>query len=243
MDLILYEVFVFLLAAGLVLLAVPFSTRRRVGPLVAFVAVAMVQTLVLTVPLALGWHLGQWNWLGKLASIATSLAVVRILPLSWEEVGLAWPRGRSGWLASVAGLVTGLVLVAVFVLVSGPNPAPDAETIAYQATMPGLDEELSFRGVAMALLARGFPATRLALPVWVLPVAITSLQFTAGHVVNLEHGHLGLAWEAIRFVLPIGLLLALIRVGSSSLLGCVVTHNAVNLSGFLAAFLLPGTRS
>ncbi len=94
----------------------------------------------------------------------------------------------------------------------------------------------------MALLVRGFPATRLALPVWALPVAITSLQFTAVHVVNLEHGRLGLAMNAIRFVPPIGLLLALIRVGSSSLLGGVVTHNAVNLSGYLAAFLLPAAR-
>ncbi len=240
MDLVLYEAFVFLLAAGLVLLAVPFSARRRVGPLVAFVVVAMVQTLVLTAPLALGWRLGRWNWIGKLASITTSLAVVRILRLTREEVGLAWPRGRSGWLASAAGLITGLALVTAFVLVSGPNPPPDAETIAYQATMPGLDEELSFRGVAMALLARGFPTTRFALPVWAIPAAVTSLQFTAVHVVNLEHGHLGLAWQAIRFVLPFGLLLALVRVGSSSLLGCVVTHNAVNVSGYLAAFLLPG---
>ena len=122
-------------------------------------------------------------------------------------------------------------------LVLGPNPRPDAETLAYQATMPGLDEELAFRGLGMALLARGFPVTRIGN--WVLPLAITSLQFTAVHAVNIEHGHLGLALAAARFILPMGLLLGLIRIGSGSLLGCVVTHNAVNLTGYLAAFVLP----
>ena len=121
-----------------------------------------------------------------------------------------------------------------------PNPGPTIETIAYQATMPGLEEEPAFRGIFMALLARGYTVVRFGLPVWTLPVAITTLQFTMGHVVTIEHGHPGLAIGAALFVLPIGLLLALIRVASSSLLGSVVTHNAVNVAGYVAA-LLPAT--
>ncbi len=239
LDLIVYEAFVLALTAGLVLLACPFAAERRAMPLLGFIGLALVQTLVLTVPLALGWHLGRWNWVGKLASIAVGLAAIRVLRLGRTEIGLVWPQGRSAWLVSAAGLVAGLILVTLFVLVLGPNPHPDAETLAYQATLPGLDEELAFRGLGMALLARGLPVTRA--PKWVLPLVITSLQFTAGHVVNIEHGHLGLALGAALFVLPMGLLLGLIRVGSSSLLGCVVTHNAVNLTGYLAAFVLPAT--
>ena len=241
MDLILYEAFVLVLTAGLVLLACPFAAERRAVPLLGFVALALLQTLVLTVPLALGWHLGRWNWIGKLASIGVGLAAIPLLRLSRTDTGLVWPQGRSAWLVSAAGLLAGLILVALFALVLGPNPHPDAETLAYQASMPGLDEKLAFRGLGMALLARGLPATRL--PDWVLPLAVTSLQFTAVHVVNIEHGHLGLALQAAWFILPMGLLLCLIRVGSGSLLGCVVTHNAVNLTGCLTAFVLPATGS
>ena len=235
MDLIVYETFILLLAAGLVSIAFPFATERRLGPLVAFVAVAVIQAAVLTIPLALGWRVGHWNWIGKLASIVTGLAVLPVLRLTRREVGLVLPRGRSGWGRSLLGLSVGLLFVSVFVLVLGPNPRPSVETIAYQATMPGLDEELAFRGIFMALLARGYPAVRFGLPVWTLPVVITTLHFTMGHVVTIEHGHLGLAIAAATFVLPFGLLLALIRVGSSSLLGSVVTHNAVNVAGYIAA--------
>ena len=241
MDLIVYETFILLLTVGLVSIASPLATERRVGPLVAFVAIAMMQTAVLVIPPALGWRVGHWNWTGKLASVVTGLAVLPLLRLTRREVGLVLPRGRSGWVRSLLGLVVGLLLIAVFVLVSGPNPRPGAETIAYQATMPGLDEELAFRGVSMALLARGYPAVRFGLPVWTLPVAVTTLHFTMGHVVTIEHGHLGWAIGAAPFVLPMGLLLALIRVASSSLLGSVVTHNAVNVAGYVAAFLLPAT--
>ena len=240
-DLIRYAAFNLLLAAGLVVLAVPFAARRRAAPCLAFVAVSTVQTVALAGPLVLGWRLGHWNWIGKLASIATSLVAIRILHLTRTEIGLVLPRGRTGWLASITGLAGGLILVISFVLVFGPNPIPDAETLAFQASMPGLDEELAFRGVGMALLARGYPTTRFALPVWALPVVMTSIPFTMVHVVNIEHGHMGLQIGAALYVLPMGLLLALIRVGSSSLVGCVLAHNATNVMGFLAAFALPAT--
>ncbi len=238
MDLIVYETFILLLTAGLVSIAYPFATERRLGPLVAFVAVAMIQTAVLILPLSLGWRVGHWNWIGKLASIVVGLAVLPVLRLTRREVGLVLPHGRSGWGRSLLGLIVGLLFV--FVLVLGPNLRPSVETIVYQATMPGLDEELAFRGIFMALLARGYPMVRFGLPVWTLPVAITTLQFTMGHVVTIEHGHLGWVIGAAPFVLLMGLLLALIRVGSSSLLGGIVTHNAVNVAGYVAA-LLPAT--
>ena len=119
----------------------------------------------------------------------------------------------------------------------GVTRPADAETLADQATMPDLDEELAFRGLGMAMLTRGFPVTRIANRV--IPLAITSLQFMALHVVNIEHDHLGLTLGAAWFVLPMGLLLGLIRIGSASLLGCGVTPDAVNMTGCLAALVLP----
>ena len=61
MDLIVYEIFILLLTTSLVSIASPFATEPRLGPLVAFVAIAMIQTAVLIIPLALGWRVGHWN--------------------------------------------------------------------------------------------------------------------------------------------------------------------------------------
>ncbi len=238
MDVVEYEAFVLVLTGSLVLLAWPLAAARRVLPLMAFIAIAVVQTLAAILPLTLGWRVGHWNWTGKLASLITSLVAMRVLALTRDEVGLVWPRGRFGWVGSAAGLVGALVCVVGFVWLNGPHARPSVETVTFQATMPGFDEELAFRGLGMALLWRGFPSLRFGLPIWTLPVAITSVQFTMVHVVNLEHGHFGWAPGAAGFVLPIGLLLALIRVGTGSLLGGVVTHNAVNVLGFVAALFI-----
>lgn len=241
MTLVLYMGWTLVLTGGLVLLALPFATERHAAPLLAFVAVAVLQTAVLVVPLVFGWHLGQWNWSGKIASICVGLAAIRVLGLTRTEVGLVLPAGRRAWLVSAAGPLLAMLLVLAFTVVVGPNDRPNAETLAYQATMPGLDEELAFRGIGMALLARGLGRPRLGLPKWALPLAITSLWFTAAHVVAIEHGHLALMPAAATFVLPMGILLALIRVGSGSLLGGLLGHNAVNVLGDCTAFFMRPT--
>ena len=237
MSLLLYEAFILVLTTGLLLLLSPFANERKMAPLGTFVALSMLDALCLLFPLLIGWRVGQWNWIGKFASISLGLAAILFLRLGKTELGLIVPRSRRTWLVSVAGLFISLLLITLFVLLFGPNSKPNVPTLAYEATMPGVDEELWYRGIYMALLMRGFPRVRFRMPTWVVPLVITSLQFTAVHVVTIDHGHLGLAMMGAMFVLPIGLLLAAIRVASGSLLGGVITHNATNVFGALLAFL------
>ena len=235
-GLLLYEAFILVLTTGLILVVSPFASERRIAPLGAFVVLSLLDALCLLVPLLNGWRIGQWNWIGKFASIALGFAAILLLQLKNTELGLILPRSRRSWLASAAGLLIGLLLTTLFVLLFGPNPKPDLPTLAYEATMPGIDEELWFRGVYMALLVRGFPRVRFEMPRWMGPLVITSLQFTAVHVVTLDHGHLGLSMMAALSVLPFGILLAATRVASGSLLGGVLTHNVTNVAGDLSGF-------
>ena len=237
-DLLGYEVWTLALTAGLVFLAAPFAVEVHVCSLVNFVGFAVIETGVVLAPLAFGLHLGHWNWIGKVASIATGLAALTVFGVTRAEVGLVMPTGRRGWIVSVTGMVVGPIFILATSYALGANHVPDVETLLFQATMPGLDEELTFRGVAFAVLTRGFSMPRRGLATWALPLAVTTLWFTIGHVVNLEHGRLGLLPLAIVVVLPLGLLLGAVRVSSESLLGCVIVHNVTNVTAFLAAFLL-----
>ena len=118
-----------------------------------------------------------------------------------------------------------------------PTPPSGLETFCFEATLPGLDEELSFRGVGLACLIRAFSRDGVDGPARVLALWITALWFTAVHVVNLQHGHLVVTWHRILDVLPYGVWLAIIRFRSGSLLGGIIAHNTSNtIQGMLGEF-------
>lgn len=167
-----------------------------------------------------------------------SLAALPLFSLTTAEVGLVPPCERRGWKICIAGICFAFVFEIVHSVLSGDIHLPtDAETFAFQATMPGLDEELSFRGIEMALLARAFPTPRFGLPVWLIPLIITTVIFTAGHMIIFEHGTLSVMWkDPLIEVLPMGLLLGLLRISTGSLIAPLLSHNAANLGNHLTSW-------
>lgn len=198
-------------------------------------------TLVLHLP-RIGW-LGDlaWNWQNKVLLLALLLLLVRALPgLSWRAVGVVRPR--TGWLVPVVAIAVGSAAVlTVAGLLSGNSgePGPDLETVLYQAIVPGLDEELLFRGVLLVLASQALQARRAmwgAAVGWEVPV--TCLLF------GLAHGlALGTGWELqvdVGSILTTGLiggLLAWIRIRWASLLPTVLAHNGINSAAVLGAYL------
>ncbi|MGN6111850.1 MAG: lysostaphin resistance A-like protein [Luteimonas sp.] len=177
------------LAAGL--LAKPFD--RRIAPLGAllFAAYLALDDFVTGLPHlvpALDVLPGEWNWSGKLLSLAFAALAIVALRLSPDAVGLRWRQAHPR---------TGLIAVALFVawgaclgLAFKPG-APDAETLAFQATMPGLAEELAYRGIAPALLLSLWPRKPHVdgIP-WAVIVA-TSVLFGLWHALGYEDGRFG----------------------------------------------------
>ena len=92
---------------------------------------------------------GRWNWTGKLLSIFLSALVIVALRLSPMTVGLTFKQRhlKTGLIALVLFIIWGTCLGLLF-----KPGAPDAETLAFQLTMPGLAEEIVYRGIAPALL-------------------------------------------------------------------------------------------
>lgn len=94
-----------------------------------------------------------WNWQGKILALAATLAIAAML--GWKRCGLTLiqDRGSLKTALPVAGLYVGLFLVLALVF---PNEPASAETIAFQLTMPGLEEELFYRGLLLLALDRAF---------------------------------------------------------------------------------------
>ncbi|WP_375418766.1 type II CAAX prenyl endopeptidase Rce1 family protein [uncultured Hymenobacter sp.] len=143
------------------LLCVPrLRTAPRAIGLAALVYALSELATMLPVWLGPQFNFGlQRNWTGKALSVLLSLLV--IYGFKWvspAEVGLNRPRPGS-WRAG-GPVVLGFAVLQMLSTALGPlRPAPSVEAYLYQLTMPGIAEELLYRGTFLGLLSQAFPRT------------------------------------------------------------------------------------
>jgi membrane protease YdiL (CAAX protease family) len=152
------------LEAGLMLAcALPFvltaawQSRTRRWRLLLFVASLVVLNVGLTeIPRVDGFQHLHWSWQECLLSTAWPFLLVALVPgISLASIGVT-SRLRPGWLKpSIVGLLLALAVPAVFFIL-GARKRLDAEGWTFLLIMPGLAEELVFRGVFQSLLNRVF---------------------------------------------------------------------------------------
>lgn len=167
-----------------------------------------------------------WNWEGKALVAALSLAVAAAL--GFRRAGVTLVQDRKGL---PGALLLSAVLVAVFLGLAlwFPTEATDADTLAFQLTMPGLDEELFYRGVLLLMLNEAFgrPLRVLGAPMgW--GAVVSSVAFGLTHA--LDYGDGAFAFDAMTMALTGGpaLLLVWIREKTGSVLMPILLHNFAN---------------
>jgi len=173
----------------------------------------------------------RWNWSGQLLGLAGAIWIASMLArragMPWREMGFTWAQ-RPGSLHSAVWVSAATLSLNVLVtrLSTFRLQSVTLETWAYQATLPGLVEEVLFRGVLLALLDRAFTARWSVLGVqagW--GAAVVTLVFVALH---------GLSVGTLLGVLPAALLYLWLRLRTGSLALPVVVHNLWNLSVYAA---------
>ena len=170
------------------LLARPIDRRIALGGALAFALYLTLDDLVTGLPHllpSLQFVTGEWNWSGKLLSLAFSALVMLALRLSPDAVGLRLRQehARTGAIAVALFIVWGACLGLVF------RPGePDLETLAFQATMPGLAEELAYRGIAPALLLSLWPRKPHVDGIPWAVILATSAAFGVWHALSYADG-------------------------------------------------------
>ncbi len=231
------------LAGTVLVLALPALRGKQRGWIAGAAALAFLYSVAIFLPVAyphLLPHLGkEWNWAGKLFSIVTT-TIVTVLLLVFagfraRDFGLTFVQAPGTGRAILFGIIPFLILVGVLVWqMSPPGPWPGRETLAYQASLPGLDEEFFFRGILLAVFDRMFPTKWDVLGARIGYGALAiSIVFGIGHAVLLDkalHPHFFVA-EGI-FAGVIGLMLVWVRARAQSLVLPVLAHNAVNLLNY-----------
>ena len=173
-----------------------------------------------------------WPWVSKIFSILLALVVFFLFRLSREEVGIVLPKSTASWYWTALCIFGALLFDGVLNYIYRTHQLPSLGAIAYQATMPGISEELTYRGISFAFLQRAFADAR---GWWAkaAPVLIPSLAFGLLHVYSPKSGISHLEWGGFLFSLPLGLWFAWTRLRTGSLLGPVLAHNAANTAGAL----------
>jgi len=184
----------------------------------------------------------SWNWEGKIQATLGTLMMGYALSLPSEETGWTWPN-QPGWGVPVvtATFLTAVVSGVAGYVFSNASDAPDMETLAFQATLPGLEEELFWRGLFPALVDRALerpPLGTFCGDAFTAGDLLSTLLFYGEHVAEASiQGSLSQALRETWSVLPATLLFVYVRRRSGSVIPAMVLHNLMNTLPLIGAAL------
>jgi membrane protease YdiL (CAAX protease family) len=228
------------LTAGLTLLCtLPFilvalwrSRTRRWG-LVLFVgSLVVLQNAVAELPRVNGFQHLHWSWQAALLTTTLPLLVASLAPgVSFASIGVTSSL-KPGWLKpGIVALSIAAAVPAVFFLL-GSRVRLTGEGWAYLLVMPGLAEELLFRGLYQSLLNCAFGRCwRFGGAQFGWGLLITSVLFAGANGLVTVDGHLH-----ARIVLPaaiapflMSLVSGWVRERTNSVWPSVFGHNLSNI--------------
>lgn len=222
----------------LVVLAFIMSSKGKVAlkPVLLFAAFVLLDNaciwLMKVVEFIPAW--GHWNWQGKVLEAGFPVLLALAVPAAFEakRMGLRLPESKRSWCETGVTCVLYLVIGVPLILLMGAHfgLTADAPTYAYEATMPGLGEEIMYRGVMLMLLNEAFGR----------PWKFAGIQFGWGFIIvsalfGFLHGmdapsvdKIQIVWSGMIFPALTGIVLAWLRKRTGSVWTGVVFHNFVN---------------
>ncbi len=175
----------------------------------------------------------EWNWSGKIYGILGSILFLILFRKEFGEHNFITLRQRSTsskpiLIVTIIAFVAAVVLAVLSVMKSGER----FEYYFFQFTMPGLDEELAFRGIMLGLLSNTLkPRINIRnISLGNPALIITSILFGLGHSFQIDpdwcfHQN----WVEFISTFATGLLLGWLTLRSGSILMAILIHDLFNV--------------
>lgn len=184
----------------------------------------------------------QWNFAGKVFEFIWPLIAIYVFKIfSPEKVGLSWPKKNNDLaLGLYMGLVFALFFYGMEYLFANNYPlAWSAETLLFEFTLPGLSEELLYRGFFLAVLNKYLldSTTDEMKPYW--GIILTSILFITLHMMPYDYRVMWVEASAKELYLTAvsitvaTVLFAYLRIKTNSIWPGVICHNISNGVYFL----------
>jgi uncharacterized protein len=181
-----------------------------------------------------------WNWEGKFAEIFWSFFLIYLL--KWVdpiEVGLKFPNVKDMVLGISIGLIYTILALIKMTLMNDffNNDVLNIETIIYQLTMPGIAEELFYRGVLLAILNHYFDRKwQFFGAMWGIGSVLITLLFILDHI--LFYAPFGINIANLSFdLIFLSLSLIYLREKTGSIWPGIFCHNIANSLKILYGWL------
>ncbi len=174
----------------------------------------------------------ELDWVEKSLSLLGTCAILAFLPrVSFKDAGVRWDQTAGSLRPVVVAAVMTIVGATISSVMISSSPNVSAEWLLFQATMPGLDEELFMRGLMLLLFHQAFGKSMTiggAKTGWGL--WLTTLLFGLLHGIAWVEGGLQINAAAIVFTGLIGFVAGWMRERTGSLVVPVLFHNAFNVT-------------
>jgi len=167
----------------------------------------------------------DWNWQGKLLALAATLAIAALPTFGWRRVGLTLAQSP-GSLKAALPVVALYCAFFVAIALAFLGDAASGEDIAFQLTMPGLEEEPFYRGILLYALYRAFTGRVRFLGVdWGWGAVLSCLLFGMAHAFGFSNGHF--SFDALTMALTAlpSFIAVWLRLRTGSLLLPILMHN------------------
>jgi hypothetical protein len=171
---------------------------------------------------------GERNWQGKLLALAATVAIAALPAFGWRRVGLTFSQEPGSFKAALP-VATAYCAFFVVIALAFPGGQSSGEEVAFQLTMPGLEEELFYRGILLFALDQAFTGRKRLLGVdWGWGAALSCLLFGMAHAFGFSHG--SFSFDPITMALTAipSLIAVWLRLRTGSLLLPVLLHDFGN---------------
>jgi len=179
---------------------------------------------------------GNWNWNGKILGVLFGVLCYFLFRKLFKDYDFFTLKQDKTDFKKISILSLAVVLFATIMWFIFGKSEFDMETLAFQLTLPGIDEEIMYRGVLLGILMSGLKEkSRL---IGSPSLLIISILFGLIHALKLNQG-LTPSFNLIYFFQTglVGYAWGWITIKSRSVLLAMLSHNFSNFFGTLAAML------
>ena len=170
----------------------------------------------------------EWNWQGKILALAATLVVASLPGLGWRRSGLTLAQAAGSLRQCIPVALIYCLFFTALALVFPADP-PSRETIAFQLTMPGLEEEPFFRGTLLLVLDMAYTArVRVLGADWGWGAVLSCMLFGLEHAFSYTHGHAALDPIVMALTALPSFIAVWLRYRTGSVLLPIVLHNFGN---------------
>lgn len=178
----------------------------------------------------------SWNWDGKIYGIIFGIASFFVFKNYFAENNFfTLKQNQKGFKNALIASIA-IVLISTILWFLLGNTKFDIETLAFQISLPGIDEEIMFRGILLGLLATALKEKikYIGNP----SILLTSILFGFMHALTIDKNY-AVDFEPIYFLQTgfAGYIWGWITIKSRSILLAILSHNFSNFFGTLSTMI------